>query len=181
MSEKGRGAPKKTSLHRQAKRRQTPAPQKQHQTSPLRTKGCGNNKFARRRDKEKRGKHPLTAKQKGRQSPRPSKTTPNFPAAKQKGGGQPAPRKQPQTSPPRTTGSGNNKFARRRDKEKGGTRKTLPLFTQAKGTSKLPPPNEKERHSPRPRKQQKNSSSARPHGGGIYLPNRGGPFRHFSA
>ena len=30
---------------------------------------------------------------------------------------------------------------------------------------------EKGRHNPRPRKQQKNSSSARPHGGGIYLPN----------
>lgn len=106
MSEKGRGAPKKTSPRRQAKGRQTPAPQKQHQTSPLRTKG-----------------------------------------------------------------SGNNKFARCRDKEKGGTRKTLPLFTQAKGTSKLPPPSKRGQHNPRPRKQQKNSSSARPHGGGIYLPN----------
>ena len=44
--------------------------------------------------------------------------------------------------------------------KRGGPPKKLPRPVKRKG-----------RHNPRPRKQQKNSSSARPHGGGIYLPN----------
>ena len=70
--------------------------------------------------------------------------------------GRGAPKK---TSPPRTTGSGNNKFARRREKGRAPQKKH-PRPVKRKG-----------RHNPRLRKQQKNSSSARPHGGGIYLPN----------
>lgn len=76
-------------------------------------------------------------------------------------------------------------------REKGGTRKMLPLFKQAEGGGKDPAAKQRggkapasennpkhfpaERKGggkhPAPRKQQKNSSSARPHGGGIYLPN----------
>lgn len=63
------------------------------------------------------------------------------------------------TSPPRTTGSGNNKFARRREKGRAPPKKTSPP-RQAKGAAQPPTP-----------KTTKNSSSARPHGGGIYLPN----------
>lgn len=66
-------------------------------------------------------------------------------------------------------------------REKGGTRKMLPLFTQAEGRKggRQPAPNQKASprrtkrggKAPPPEKQQKSSSSARPHGGGIYLPN----------
>ena len=69
--------------------------------------------------------------------------------------GRGAPKK---TSPPRTTGSGNNKFARRREKGRA-PQKHIPAPSSERGGTTPAPENKK------------NSSSARPHGGGIYLPN----------
>ena len=97
---------------RQAKGRQTPAPQKQHQTSPLRTKGCGNNKFAPRRDKEKRGNTKnspavhTSGRAEGRQTARPESK--NIAPPPSKGAAQPPPPKTtPNISPPNEKGAAN--------------------------------------------------------------------------
>ena len=133
---RGEGPPKKHPPHRQAKGaansppriKKTPPPSERgatkppppKKTSPPRTKGCGNNKFARRREKGKKGGQtsprrqakrgdkapapeskniPPPPSERGRQSPRPSKTTPNSPpAAKRKGRQTSRPRKQQKNS-----------------------------------------------------------------------------------
>ena len=64
------------------------------------------------------------------------------------------------------------KLPRRARQEVGITSSLVAVKRGGPPQKKHPRPvKRKGRHNPRPRKQQKNSSSARPHGGGIYLPN----------
>ena len=84
--------------------------------------------------------------------------------------GRGAPKK---TSPPRTTGSGNNKFARRREKGRAPPKKTSPP-RQAKGAAQSPPPKTT-------KKQLLRAAARRRDLFAKFSCDRGGPFRHFSA
>ena len=69
-------------------------------------------------------------------------------------------------------GEGPPKKLPRRARQEVGITSSLVAVKRGDPQKKHPRPvKRKGRHNPRLRKQQKNSSSARPHGGGIYLPN----------
>ena len=161
MSGKGRGAPKKTSLHRQAKRRQSPRPSKTTPNFPAAKQKGGKHTPLKNNIKHPRCARKVVGITSSLVAVIRKKGTKHLPAAKQKGGKQPAsnqktppPSKKAADSPPRI--------------------KKHPPAVKQKGAAQPPPPKTT-------KKQLLRAAARRRDLFAKFSCDRGEPFRHFSA